>query len=210
VALVLGSFRSAIADWVHVPTGSMQPTVLEGDRLFVNKVAYDLRVPFTSVRLARWADPERGSIVLFRSPDGGQRVLKRVIGIPGDRISLRDNRLFVNGEPADYQPAPPGIAASLPEEQRQAHDVSIESVGGHDHFLMTSKRPGRLADFGPVDVPEGKLFLMGDNRDNSLDCRTYGFVDRDLVLGRITGVAFSVNPRRHYLPRPDRFFRSLR
>ena len=85
-------FRSAIADWNHVPSSSMLPSILIGDRVIVNKLAYDLRIPFTFIRVTQWADPERSDIVTFESPKDGRLMIKRVIGLPGDTISLRDNR----------------------------------------------------------------------------------------------------------------------
>src|SRR5512142_601015 len=88
VALVVCSVRSSLADWNDVPSGSMKPTILEGDRIFVNKLAYDLKVPFTRWRLANWSDPQRGDIVVFFSPYDGQRLVKRVIGLPGDLLEL--------------------------------------------------------------------------------------------------------------------------
>src|SRR5262245_13885048 len=100
--LVLCSFRSAIADYNVVPTGSMKPSIIEGDRIFVNKLAYDLKVPFTTWHIATWADPHRGDVVVFESPKDGTRLVKRVIGIPGDTIQLINNQLFVNGKSAGY------------------------------------------------------------------------------------------------------------
>src|SRR5690349_16666429 len=84
--LVLGSFRSAVADWNDVPSGSMKPTLLEGDRIFVNRMAYDLRVPFLGWSLVRRADPERGDIVVLWSPVDGRRLVKRAVAIPGDTV----------------------------------------------------------------------------------------------------------------------------
>src|SRR5277367_4097672 len=104
MVLVMLAFRSAIADWNDVPTGSMKPTILEGDRVFVNKIAYDLKVPFTTWHLAQWDNPVRGDIVVFFSPADGMRIVKRVIGLPGDRIELRNDEVFVNGEPLKYEP----------------------------------------------------------------------------------------------------------
>src|SRR3954451_15453600 len=99
LAAVLFSLRSSLADWNDVPTGSMKPTILEGDRVFVNKVAYDLKVPFTTWHVAEWSNPRRGDIVVFFSPHDGERLVKRVIGLPGDTIELRNNVLVVNGQP---------------------------------------------------------------------------------------------------------------
>ena len=98
IALLLAtSFKSAIADWNVVPTGSMQPSILEGDRIFVNKLAFDLKVPYTTWHIAEWGSPVRGDIVVFYSPVDGQRLVKRVVGLPGDTIAMRNNRLVING-----------------------------------------------------------------------------------------------------------------
>src|SRR5215204_5480703 len=113
VVLILCMVRSSIADWNDVPTGSMNPTIIEGDRIFVNKLAYDLKVPFTTWHLAQWGDPRRGDVVVFYSPADGIRLVKRVIGEPGDVIELRDNHLFVNGAAAAYQPLDPEIVKQM-------------------------------------------------------------------------------------------------
>ncbi|MCX5683699.1 MAG: signal peptidase I [Planctomycetota bacterium] len=168
ILILAGAVRSAIADWNDVPTGSMKPSIIEGDRIFVNKLAYDLKVPFTLWRLARWAEPARGDVVVFFEPVHEQRYVKRVIGRPGDEIELRGNRLIVNGR-------------------------AVES----------------RSDFGPVTVPEGQYFLMGDNRDQSLDSRYFGFVERDRIVGRASRIIFSVDSGRWYAPRPERFFEKL-
>src|SRR5215467_12310136 len=103
LALVLFAIRSSLADWSDVPTGSMKPTILEGDRVYVNKLAYDLKIPFTTMHLAEWGNPQRGDIVVFYSPHDGQRLVKRVIGLPSDTIELRNNVLLLNGEQVDYE-----------------------------------------------------------------------------------------------------------
>src|SRR6478672_10473114 len=104
LSLLVFSIRSSLADWNDVPTGSMKPTILEGDRVYVNKLAYDLKIPFTTVHIAEWDNPHRGDIVVFYSPHDGQRLVKRVIGLPGDTIELRDNILSLNGETLNYGP----------------------------------------------------------------------------------------------------------
>src|SRR5438874_4693112 len=104
LAAILFSIRSSLADWNDVPTGSMKPTILEGDRVFVNKLAYDLKVPFTTRHLAEWSNPRRGDIVVFFSPHDGKRLVKRVIGLPGDTIELRNNVLVLNGQAVEYKP----------------------------------------------------------------------------------------------------------
>jgi signal peptidase I len=96
--LIMFAVRSSLADWNDVPTGSMKPTILEGDRVFVNKLAYDLKVPFTTLHIAEWSAPHRGDIVVFYSPKDGTRLVKRTIGLPDDVVELRNNRLLINGE----------------------------------------------------------------------------------------------------------------
>ena len=104
IGLVVFSLRSSLADWSDVPTGSMKPTILEGDRVYVNKLAYDLKVPFTTRHLAEWSNPHRGDIVVFFSPHDGKRLVKRVVGLPGDTIELRNDSLVLNGQPVEYKP----------------------------------------------------------------------------------------------------------
>jgi signal peptidase I len=200
VALVLFSFRSAVADWNDVPSGSMRPTVLEGERVFVNRVAYDLKFPFTTFRLAQWSDPTRGDIVVCYSPADGRRLLKRVVGVPGDRIELKDNRLIVNGTAATYQElsAPDGAASVL-----------RETVFNRVHLVEVSSRESASATYGPVVVPQERYLVMGDNRDNSFDSRFFGFVPRSEILGRATRIVASVDPERSYRPRFERFLKAL-
>ena len=103
VAIIVFPLKSAVADWNWVPSGSMKPTILEGDLVFVNKLAYDLKVPFTLQRLAEWDNPARGDIVVFFSPHDGMRLVKRVVAVPGDTIELRNNVLLLNGEAMAYE-----------------------------------------------------------------------------------------------------------
>ena len=103
--LIATSIKSAIADWNTVPTGSMKPTIIEGDRIFVNKLAYDLKVPYTTIHIAEWDNPKRGDIVVFYSPQDRKRLVKRVVGIPGDTIYMHDSQLFINGKSLTYRHA---------------------------------------------------------------------------------------------------------
>ena len=114
LALVLFSIRSSLADWNDVPRGSMQPTILVGDRILVNKLAYDLKVPFTTWHLAEWSNPRRGDIVVFYSPHDGTRLVKRVVGLPGDTVELRNEQLVINGNPVAYSPLGTELAEQLP------------------------------------------------------------------------------------------------
>ena len=199
-ALVLGSFRSAVADWNDVPSGSMRPTVLEGERIFINRAAYDLKVPFTTWRLAQWTDPSRGDIVVLYSPHDGKRLLKRVVGIPGDRIEMKANRLIVNGAAAAYREAgdPDGEASVL-----------HETVFNREHLVEVSSTHTAASTFGPVVVPPERYLVMGDNRDNSFDSRFFGFVPRSEILGQATRVVASVDPARGFRPRFERFMKAL-
>ena len=199
-AIVLGSFRSAVADWNDVPTGSMRPTVLEGERVFINRAAYDLKVPFTTWRLAQWSDPRRGDIVVLYSPHDGTRLLKRVVGVPGDRIEMKDNRLIVNGTTALYRETSAADGAAT---------VFQESVFNRAHLVELSSARTAASTFGPVLVPPAQYLVMGDNRDNSFDSRYFGFVPRSEILGQATRVVASVDPARSFRPRFERFMKAL-
>ncbi len=209
VVLVVFSFRSSIADWNDVPTGSMKPSIVEGDRVFVNKLAYDLKVPFTRVRLANWGNPERGDVVVFFAPSDGTRMVKRVIGLPGDRIDLVDNRVFVNGEALAYKPMDPWFGEQLPEAERRGGLFATEELGGREHPMMITPSLPAPRTAGPFIVPEEHYFMMGDNRDNSLDSRFYGAVERDRIVGRSTAVVFSFEPDRLLGLRWGRLFKPM-
>jgi signal peptidase I len=209
IILAVTAFRSAVADWNDVPTGSMKPTILEGDRIVVNKLAYDLKIPYTGWQIARWGDPDRGDIVVLTSPADGKRLVKRVVGRPGDTIAMIRNRLIVNGETVEYSPLDPELAAHF-EPQGADRIVAAERLGGESHAMMITRGARTLRSFGPIEVPEGRYFLMGDNRDESFDSRHFGLVDRELIVGRALAVAGSVNPERYFWPRWERFFTGLK
>ena len=209
VGLVLFSLRSAIADWNDVPTGSMKPTILEGDRIFVNKIAYDLKVPFTTWRIREWADPERGDVVVLISPFDGKRLVKRVIGTPGDRVEMRRHRLFVNGTSAAYGPPDPAQLRAVDGDIPPSAVLATETAGGRSHPIMTIPESPAMASFEPVTVPAGAYLVMGDNRDNSFDSRWFGFVKRERILGRATAVVLSLDRNHGWRPRWSRFFSPL-
>lgn len=209
LALVLFSVRSSLADWNIVPSGSMQPTILVGDRVFVNKLAYDLKVPFTTLHLAQWGNPQRGDIVVFYSPHDGTRLVKRVIGVPGDTIELRDDQLVLNGRPVDYAPLEGSISGQLPPSERALSRFAVEKLPGAGHWVMGLPSLPAKRSFGPVSVPANSYFMMGDNRDNSFDSRYFGVVERSHILGRATAVVLSLNRDEYWMPRFERFFHSL-
>jgi signal peptidase I len=193
-------FRSALADWNVVPTGSMKPTIIEGDRILVNKLAYDLKVPLTHISLYKFADPGRGDIVVFDSRAADTRLVKRVIGLPGDTVEMKDNRLTINGIAARYS----GV------EYEADATFAIESYLSMSHRIeLTRTEVSRVSTFGPITVPQDRYLVLGDNRDNSADSRFYGFIPRDEIVGNAKTVVLSLNYDDYYLPRADRFFRPL-
>jgi signal peptidase I len=209
-AVLLFGFRSAWADWVDVPSGSMNPTILEGDRVLVDKHVYGLRLPWTLIRLSAGRDPARGEIVVFDSPRNGVSLVKRLVAVPGDTVALENERLIVNGVPAEYAAGNEAEIASLlsgtralgPRVFREAR-----ALPEHDILLL----PGRpaLRSIGPLTVPAGMYFVLGDNRDDSADSRYIGFVPRRNFVGHATRVVVSLDPERHYLPRTSRSLQPL-
>lgn len=197
--LLMFSFRSAVADWNEVPTGSMKPTILEGDRILVNKLAYDVRVPFTHLSLYKLSDPSRGDVIIFDSSVSGRRLVKRVVGVPGDVVELVDNVLHINDVQLDYEEmSSTGFSADR-----------LEDLLGVEHYVRVSSRGSQLSTFGPVIVPAGQYLAFGDNRDNSIDSRVIGFVPRNEIVGRSRSIVLSLNYENSYIPRPDRFLKTL-
>ena len=162
IAILLALFiRTFVVQAFKIPSGSMLPTLLIGDHLLVNKFIYGIRVPFSGKVLVPLKDPKSGDIIVFKFPkDRSIDYIKRVVGVPGDEIELKNKKLFVNGNPTSDPYA---------------------------HYTTTAVLPGSVSpkdNFGPVTVPEGKYFVMGDNRDNSSDSRFWGFVETNDVLGK--------------------------
>jgi len=193
----LFAFRSAVADWNPVPTGSMRPTILEGDVVLVDRLAYDLRIPLTDVVLARLGEPQRGDIVTFTSPANGMRLIKRIVGVPGDVVEMRDNRLVVNGEEARY------IALGT-EPRAGRHGAALrelEAVAGDERVVQWLPGARSRSSFGPVTVPPDQYLMLGDNRDDSEDSRYIGFVPRDQLIARATRVLVSADILDRWQPR---------
>lgn len=209
MALLIFSFRSAIADWNDVPTGSMKPTILVGERIVVNRLAYDLKVPFTTWHVAEWSAPARGEVIVLNSPADGIRMVKRVVGLPGDRIELRDNRVRLNGEEVEYLPFPQAQAEALPGPELVGRVLALERLGDHTHPVAALPARSAVRSFAEVTVPAGHYFVMGDNRDDSFDSRFFGMVPRAAVLGRAVAVAASLDPEQHYAPRWNRWLKRL-
>lgn len=204
--LMLFILRGAIADWNPVPTGSMKPTILEGDVIFVNKLAYSLRLPFSDIELLEHDQPRRGDIVVYNFRALNKLMVKRVIGLPGDRIALRGNRLYINGQSAEYVPA---VVEELRSEDAEEGFYLVEESLMPGHVIQIKPHLSRMGTIVPVTVPEGHYFVMGDNRDNSSDSRAHGFVPGDEIVGKATGIILSANLNNNWLPRTERTFMSL-
>ena len=162
VAIVLALIiRTFVVQAFKIPSGSMEPTLLVGDHILVNKFIYGEHIPFTDTKILDFRDPKRGEIIVFVYPkDESKDFIKRVIGVEGDTIEIKDKKLFINGQSFD------------------------DSYG---HFKDNAVIPGHVQprdNFGPVTVPEDSLFVMGDNRDRSADSRFWGFVRLNQVKGK--------------------------
>lgn len=189
-------FRSAVADWYEVPTGSMQPTVLIGDRVFVNRLSYDIRLPFTDIVLESHDAPERGDVVVFFSPENGERLLKRVIGLPGDTVQIHNDVLFINNEPLSYERSGEFKGAVIQDKLVLDAEQYAEALPGRVHSVLRIPEISLPRNFGPMTVPDGEYFMLGDNRNNSRDSRYFGSVPRDLIVGRASRVLWSLDTRK--------------
>jgi len=194
-------FKSAIADLSSISGASMQPTLLDGDKVWVNKLAYDVKIPFTEISLAEVSDPQRGDVIIIDSKKADKRLVKRIVGIPGDTIYMQNNALVINGEAAGYEvlSRDDDNVIILEELPNRAHQAKLS----RQFFSRTSR------SYGPTVVPEGQYFVLGDNRDNSADSRVYSFVPREEIIGRSASVVFSLDSEHNYLPRGERFLSEI-
>lgn len=206
--LFLGVFRTAVADWNPIPSSSMRPNLLEGDVVFVNRLAYDIQLPLTDVIVRRLHDPQRGDIVTFASPSDGTRLIKRIVAVPGDRVQMMDKRLFVNGAPLAYT-IRADVAERLPSGQTVDALRLNEQYGEGSRVVQWIDEIRSIADFGPIQVPADHFFMLGDNRDVSGDSRYFGLVPRHLLIGRAERVLVSADILTDWSPRFDRFGRTL-
>jgi signal peptidase I len=186
----------------------MEPTILAGDRIFINKLAYDLKIPFTTRHIAAWEHPQRGDIVVFYSPRDGQRLVKRIIGLPGDTLAMVRNRLYLNGKPIAYEKLDTDIVNQMPLDAQKEYVFLREHLEALSHPVMVSLSRSMFSTFGPVAIPAGNYFVMGDNRDNSADSRFFGLVERRRIVGRATAIVLS-REGSFLHPRWDRFFSRL-
>jgi signal peptidase I len=207
--LLFGVFRTAVADWNPIPSSSMRPNLLEGDVVFVNRLAFDLKVPLTDHIVAHTGQPQRGDVVTFSSPRDGTRLIKRLVALPGDVVELRNERLVINGVEASYD-LPQQVMEPIGAAQVPTLRLS-ETMNGHARRIQVMPQVLSSArNFGPVTVPPDQYLMLGDNRDNSADSRYIGFVPRNLLIGRAERLLVSVDTQGKWAPRFERFGKSLR
>ena len=201
--LLMSVFRSAIADWYTVPSGSMQPTIQIGDRIVVNKMAYDLRLPFTDISLVTLNTPKHGEIIVFESKAANLRLIKRIIGLPGDVVSMQNDTIIVNDKPLTH------MVLNDVDNQSDTTNGNIysEKVGDINHLINVDNT--RMSNFYPITVPEGHYLVLGDNRRHSSDSRVFGFVPHHELRGKATAIAFSVDYDNYLIPRKERFFNNI-
>lgn len=206
--LCLGVFRTAVADWNPIPSGSMRPTLLEGDVVFVNRLAYDLKLPLTQRSVAHLGEPQRGDIVTFFSPKDGTRLIKRLVALPGDRVEMRNEVLFINGQAAEYAVLAQ-VSEPLATGQQIAAWRATEQVGDSRRTVQFLPMVPAHRSFAAVTVPADQYFMLGDNRDNSEDSRFIGFVPRAALIGRAERILVSADITGDWLPRFDRLLSRL-
>ena len=183
VILIVFLLRSFLVEPFRIPSGSMIPTLWTGDFILVNKFAYGIRLPILNAKILNIGEPGRGDVVVFRYPeDPSTDYIKRVIGVPGDRISYHDKTVFINGVAAAQKFVGPytGFPTGIPLPSR----LEVESLGDKQHILVI--HPGFFGrlEQGEWTVPQGSYFMMGDNRDNSNDSRAWGFVPEKNLVGK--------------------------
>lgn len=197
--VALLALRWTIVEPYVVPTGSMEPTLKTGDRLYALKCAYDVRFPFTDWILFHTGKLKRGDVVLFKNPrDTSITYVKRAIGLPGDKILYQDGKLFVNKEEIVDVPHP-DRTVMYDIERADEKTLYLENYFGVPHYMIKENMPSEQRQyielehmkFRDVTVPEGYFFAVGDNRDNSLDSRIWGFAPLSYLKGRGMFIWFS-------------------
>ncbi len=195
--LFMALFRTALADWSYVPSGSMEPTLFAGDYLWVDKTRYGPALPILNTRIANWSQPERGDVVTFVPPHRDDLFVKRIIAVPGDRVRVAGRDIFVNGEK---------LAVEYPA--RSAWPIiGEERIGERTHLVQLSSDRHQPVFRDEFVVPQRRYFVLGDHRDNSADSRFWGFVEEDRIMGRVTHVGWSLSERR---PLNQRFAHRIR
>jgi len=189
----LVALRWSVVEPYVVPTGSMEPTLKTGDRLYALKCAYDLRIPMTNKILFRTGQVKRGDVILFEAPRTPEvTYVKRAVGLPGDKISFRDGGLFINGQEVQKSVFP-NRNVMYDIEEKDQKTLYVEQLGDVKHYAILDSKfdqaPTRYMD--EITIPEGYLFAVGDNRDHSYDSRYWGFVPVENLKGRALFIWYS-------------------
>jgi signal peptidase I len=189
VILIVFFIRSFLVEPFRIPSGSMLPSLYIGDFILVNKFAYGVRLPVANSKVMEMGQPKRGEVAVFRFPGNPSiNYIKRVVGVPGDRILYKDKKLYINGKVMEHTDGRSYYFASGGEAQGEALRLT-EGLDGVKHDILTTTRPD--VPLPEIIVPQGKYFVMGDNRDHSNDSRFWGFVPDDNLVGRAFLVWFS-------------------
>ena len=191
------TIRWAFMEAYVIPSQSMLPSLLINDHIFVNKSVYGIRVPFSEKWLVEFSKPKRGEVIVFKYPRNlKDKYIKRVVGVPGDKIFYEDGKLFINDKEMTKTVAekegPFGYVrdvdlqseGKMPDEIKADFEHYIEDLDGTKHPILLRKGEYMGESYGPVYVPEGQLFVMGDNRNRSSDSRVWSFVPHEYVMGR--------------------------
>jgi len=212
LVLMMFIIRSSIVDWNSVPSASMKPTIIEGDRVLVDKLAYDVRLPFLKWSITQLADPDRGDVVVINSTIADKRLIKRVLALPGDSILLLDNEVVLNDDTLIYQQ----FAAH--HDKLGSFFERIETItaltGIKTSYLIrvyvNQKNGSPLKNMDVITIPDGFYFVMGDNRHKSDDSRlNLKLVPRSEIMGRASNIVFSSDYANYYLPRKNRWWLPL-
>ena len=188
IALLLRAF---VVEAFQIPSGSMIPTLEIGDHIFVSKFAYGIGIPFTNKKILAWHEPQRGDVIVFKYPnDQTVDYIKRVIGLPGDKVEVRHNEIFINGKPMPRELVDEHF--HLSDGGDQVRELWLEHLDAHLH--KTLHEPEHVTEFGPKVIPPQNVFVMGDNRDNSNDSRVWGTVPYELIKGRALIIWWSRDP----------------
>ena len=182
VFLIVLLLRSFLVEPFRIPSGSMMPTLLVGDFILVNKFVYGIRLPVSDKKIVAVSQPERGDVVVFRYPlDPSTPFIKRVVGLPGDRIAYYNKVLYINGQQADQRPIDTYTGHGAGANMTGAL-LKQETLGSITHPILV--QIGYPSIDGKLVVPEGHYFVLGDNRDNSRDSRYWGTVPEELLIGK--------------------------
>lgn len=181
VILAVLVLRSFIVEPFRIPSGSMMPTLVEGDFILVNKFAFGVRLPVVNTKIIDSGAPQRGDVAVFRYPeDPSTAFIKRIVALPGDRVEYRHKQLYINGEPVPQSSLPADAEGAV-----NGYEQRLEQLGEEEHrILVRADRHDMPWDRVSYAIPEGHYFVMGDNRDNSRDSRVWGLLPEQNLIGK--------------------------